>query len=171
MEQSHRKWRGTETAGVSASPAPVFVVACVTKPASSGVGADSSRYVDIGTCRSIAHRTLMTPRALRIIMISAVGADPVSWLHSVILLPAPRGGGGQLPSVRMQPTPQLFFFPTLVSSAIKADSVLRQQWPRGMYNKVSLTNGWDACKAVLHRGRSQWGRRTCMYCTQLGTRC
>ena len=57
-----------------------------------------------------------------------------------------------------------FFFPTLVSSAIKADSVLRQQRPRGMYSKVSLTNGWDAGKAVLHRGRAQWGRRTCMYC-------
>ena len=60
-----------------------------------------------------------------------------------------------------------FFFPlpTLVTSAIKADSVLRQQRPRGMYSKVSLTNGWDAGKAVLHRGRAQWGRRTCMYCT------
>ena len=58
-----------------------------------------------------------------------------------------------------------FFLPTLVSSAIKADSVLRQQRPRGMYSKVSLTNGWDAGKAVLQRGRAQWGRRTCMYCT------
>ena len=60
-----------------------------------------------------------------------------------------------------------FFFslPTLVSSAIKADSVLRQQRPRGMYSKVSLTIGWGAGKAVLHRGRAQWGRRTCMYCT------
>ena len=59
----------------------------------------------------------------------------------------------------------LFFVPTLVSSAIKADSVLRQQWPRGMYSKVSLATGLDAGEAVLHRGRAQWGRRTCMYCT------
>ena len=58
-----------------------------------------------------------------------------------------------------------FFVPTLVSSAIKADSVLRQQWPRGMYSKVSLATGLDAGEAVLHRGRAQWGRRTCMYCT------
>ena len=58
-----------------------------------------------------------------------------------------------------------FFVPTLVSSAIKADIVLRQQWPRGKYSKVILTNGWDAGKAVLHRGRAQWGRMTCMYCT------
>ena len=58
-----------------------------------------------------------------------------------------------------------FFVPTLVRSAIKADSVLRQQWPRGMYSKVSLATGLDAGEAVLHRGRAQWGRRTCMYCT------
>ena len=62
--------------------------------------------------------------------------------------------------------PSSFFFVlTLVSSAIKADSVLRQQWPRGMYSKVSLATGLDAGEAVLHRGRAQWGRRTCMYCT------
>ena len=52
-----------------------------------------------------------------------------------------------------------------MSSAIKADSVLRQQWPRGMYSKVSLATGLDAGEAVLHRGRAQRGRRTCMYCT------
>ena len=52
-----------------------------------------------------------------------------------------------------------------MSSAIKADSVLRQQWPRGMYSKVSLATGLDAGEAVLHRGRAQWGHRTCMYCT------
>ena len=61
--------------------------------------------------------------------------------------------------------PILFFVPTLVGSAIKADSVLRQQWPRGMYSKVSLASGLHAGEAVLHRGRAQWGRRTCMYCT------
>ena len=58
-----------------------------------------------------------------------------------------------------------FFVPTLVSSAIKADSVLRQQWPRGMYSKVSLATWLDAGEAVLHRGRAQWGHKTCMYCT------
>ena len=42
----------------------------------------------------------------------------------------------------------LFFVPTLVSSAIKADSVLRQQRPRGMYSKVSLATGLDAGEAV-----------------------
>ena len=49
----------------------------------------------------------------------------------------------------------IFFVRTLVSSAIKADSVLRQQWPRGMYTLVSLATGLDAGEAVLHRGRAQ----------------
>ena len=57
------------------------------------------------------------------------------------------------------------FVPTPVSSAIKADSVLRLHWPRGLYRKVILATGLDAGEAVLHRGRAQWGRRTCMYCT------
>ena len=61
--------------------------------------------------------------------------------------------------------PLFFFVPTLVSSAIKTDTVLRQQWPRRMYSNVSLGTGLDAGEAVLHRGRAQWGRRTCMYCT------
>ena len=58
-----------------------------------------------------------------------------------------------------------FFVPTLVSSAIKADGVLKQQWPRGMYSKVSLATGLDAGEAALQRGRAQWGCRTYMYCT------
>ena len=57
-----------------------------------------------------------------------------------------------------------FFVPTLVSSAFKADGRLRQQWPRGMYSKVGLATGLDAGEAVLHKGRAQWGRTTCMYC-------
>ena len=55
-----------------------------------------------------------------------------------------------------------FFVPTLVSSAFKADGVLRQQWTRGMYSKVGLATGLDAGEAVLHKGRAQWGRTTCM---------
>ena len=62
-------------------------------------------------------------------------------------------------------TSLFFFVLTLVSSAIKADSVLTQQWPRDMYSKVSFTNGWHAGKAVLHRGRAQWGHRRCMHYT------
>ena len=43
----------------------------------------------------------------------------------------------------------LFFVPTLVSSAIKVDSVLRQQWPRGMYSKVRLATGLGDQWSVL----------------------
>ena len=44
----------------------------------------------------------------------------------------------------------LFFFAlTLVSSTIKADSVLRQQWPRGMYSKVSLASRLDAGEVCI----------------------
>ena len=68
-------------------------------------------------------------------------------------------------AVQVDENPKFLFVPTLLSSVIKADSVLRQQWPRGMYSKVSLATGLDAGEAVLRRGRAHWGCRTCMYCT------
>ena len=49
------------------SLAPMLAVACVIKPADSGKGADCSHYVGVGTRRSIAHHTRVTPRALCII--------------------------------------------------------------------------------------------------------
>ena len=85
------KLRGTGigTARASSSPALVSAVACVTRPASSGKGADCARYVAVGTRRSVALCTRITPCALRIIMISAVRTHPASWFHCGLLHPAP----------------------------------------------------------------------------------
>ena len=54
----------------------------------SGEGADCSRYVGFGTRWSVAHRTRVTACVLGIIMISAMGANPVSWFYCVLLLVA-----------------------------------------------------------------------------------
>ena len=85
-----------------------------------------------------------------------LNACPIPPVHVIVKLSA----GCQIAILS-----SFFFVPALVSSAIKANSVLRQQWPRGMYSKVSLATRLDAGEGVLHRGRAQWGRRTCMYCT------
>ena len=58
--------RGDESSSLS----PVLAVACITRPAGSGGGAGCSRFLGVGICRSVAHRTLATPRALCIIMMS-----------------------------------------------------------------------------------------------------
>ena len=86
---THRNSRESGKAGALSSPASVLAVACVTKPAGNGEGADYSRYVGVWTRRLVAHRRRVTPRALRIIMISAVGVDLVFLFHCVLLLPAP----------------------------------------------------------------------------------
>ena len=60
-----------------------------TTTADSGEGASCSRYVGVGIHRSVVHGIPVTSPATRIVMISEVGADPVSLLPFVLLVPAP----------------------------------------------------------------------------------
>ena len=59
------------------------------------------------------------------------------------------------------PKKDFFLVPTLVSSAIKADSVLRQQWPRGMCSKVSLATGYHPPKMAPKESK-HFGPKNCI---------
>ena len=73
------------------------------------------------------------------------------------------------PTIRTAPThllgrvssawvfPFFFFFLTLNSSAIKADSVHRRLGLESMYSKGCLATGWDVGQALLHKGESSGG--------------
>ena len=112
----------------------------------------------------------MTSELWSIRILLLVCSSPLSFQATISGVPGFQGRdekdlGVKFAEVSKSLSCSFFFVPTLVSLAIKADSVLRQQWPRGMYGKVSLATGLDAGEAVLDRGRAQSGRRTCMYCT------